>query len=462
MSTTLDNLANFVTAKQADPEFINSNDKESATLNKLLENKKVKGGALQNFSIKNDSQTTNFKWMLPDDTSDVVGTGSDNDYQSISPVAQPQFTWSFGTTNLSYSGVQLQQAKTGGKSQLADYLGDRLAYTNSEMITQLGSGIISGTGGGLQAAIEAGGTGPVPGPAASVAAEPYGLIYQDRYFSGIANGNTAGTASVTRNNTHFGKERHLYGTLVGNVFDASSAGYGTTISVTGATLTNGSTELSVMTSDVYTDYIGWEVWADITQSGTFVRLGREFVIADAATGAATTCQMSQIYRGATDTAVDIELRAPYSTAVHGTAGITNPEKLNKAYFAASDGTNHPDMGMMNSDMFAAVYNDLFGVRRWTAVTDSDYETKGYDNFKFHRSTMVLDNNCISGEIHFINTKYTKIYCLEGMTDYKIQGKDMISLPHQNGFEQYGAAKVFPFQVVSISPRNNARVIGLEY
>lgn len=462
MSTTLDNLANYITAKQADPEFIATGDNESAFLNKCMEKKKIKGGALQNFTVKNDSQATNFAWMLPDDTSDVVGGGATNDYQSLDPVAQPQFTWSFGTTNLVYSQVQYQQAKTGGKSQLADYLDSRLEYTNSEMVTKLGAGIISGTGSGLQdTLVSTAGTQPVPYPSSSSAAEPYGLIYQDRYYSGTANANTAGTASVSNSNTHFGKSRHLYKALVGNVFDASTAGYGTTFSDAGVTLTNGSTEISSITPTDMDAYIGWEVWVDINGGSNYTRLGRT-VIADAATGSASTIQMSSIYEGANVTGVNLQLRAPFSTAVHGTEGITTPEKLNKAYFSACNGTDKPDLGLCNNEMFAAVYNDLFGIQRWTLAKDSDMETKGYDNFKFHSATMVMDLNAPSGEIHFVNTKYTKMYCLEGMTDYKIQGKDLQHLPSQTGFEQYGASKVFPFQLASQSPRSNARIINLQY
>ncbi|WP_299081628.1 hypothetical protein [uncultured Paraglaciecola sp.] len=462
MSVTLDALANYVTAKQADPEFIATGDIESAALYKFMDKKKIKGGALQNFTVKNDSQATNFEWILPDDTSDVVGGGATNEYTALDPVAQPQFTWSFGTTNLRYSNVQYQQAKTGGKSQLADYLDSRLEYTNSEMVTKLGAGIITGTGGGLQTAIvSTAGTQPVPYPSSSNAAQPYGLIYQDRYYSGTANANTAGTTSVSNSNTHFGKSRHLYKALVSNVFDASAAGYGTTFADAGVTLTNGSTEISSITSTDMDAYIGWEVWVDLNAGSNYKRLGRT-VIADAATGAATTIQMSSVYEGATDTSVNLELRAPYSTAVHGTSGIVNPQKLNKAYFAASNGQDKPDMGLCDNDMFAAIYNDLFSIQRWTLVRDGDMETKGYDNFKFHRATMCMDLNAPSGEIHFVNTKYTKMYCLEGMTDYKIQGKDLIHLPSQTGFEQFGAAKVFPFQLASQSPRSNARIINLQY
>ena len=462
MSTTLDNLANYVTAKQADPEFIATGDKESAFLFKCMEKKKIKGGALQNFTVKNDSQDTNFKWMLPDDTSDVVGTGSTNDYQSLDPVAQPQFTWSFGTTNLVYSKLQYQQAKTGGKAQLADYMDSRLQFTNSEMITKLGAGLITGTGSGLQSTIvDTAGTQPVPYPSSSNAAQPYGLIYQDRYYSGTANANTAGTASVSNSNTHFGKSRHLYKALVSNVFDASSAGFGTTFSDSGVTLTNGSTEISSITSTDMDAYIGWEVWVDINGGSNYTRLDRT-VIADAATGAAETIQMSSIYQGATVTGVNLELRAPYSTAVHGAAGIVNPQKLTKAYFTASDGQNNPDLGLCDSQMFAAMYNDLYSRKEWTLAVNGDYESKGYDNFKFHKATMLMDDNAPAGEIHFVNTKYTKFYCLEGMTDYKIQGKDLAFLPSQTGFEQYGAAKVFPFQLASQSPRSNARIINLQY
>lgn len=450
MSTTLDNLRNFVTAIQADPAFVQTGRKESAFFLKMFEKRKTKGGANLELSVRNGDQATNAKWILPDDSStDYIGTTSGkNDYQSLSPVVQLQFAWSFATSNLTYSDVQLQQAKTGGKSQLADYLGTRLEFSNGEILSMIGSGIIAGTGNGYQSTLAS-----VTG---SSGAQPYGIVYQDRFYSGTANANTNSEAT----NTHLGKARHLHSELVSNVIDDSTA-YGTTVAVAGATLTNGSTAISVLTSADYSPYIGWEIWIDLTQSGSFTRLGREYVVADATSGAATTLQMSTVYRGATDTNVDIQLRAPLNATSHGAQGLVSTAKLDKAYYMASDGVETPDLALADMMTFAAIENLIKSTKQTILTRDADWEAKKYNNFMYNYATMLIDNNMTQGSVHFINTKYTNLYCLEGMQDYKIKGADIMELPQQTGFKQYGASKVFPFQIVSRSPRNNAVVKGLE-
>lgn len=455
--TTLSELADYVTARQADPQFIATADKQSAFLNKMLDKKVFQGGLVQNFSIKNDDQASNFEWFLPDESTDVIGGGSVNTYTKLTPIVSPSFAWSYGSTNLVYSKIQLDTAKSGGESQLANYLDTRLQYSNSEMVSNLGRGVLLGTGDGKQSTLSTTvGTQVAPYPTTSVGTEAYGLVYQDRYFSG-ASSNTANSTT----NLHFGKERHLYDSLVSNVFDASSAGYATAVSFSTATVTNGSTEVSVAASDDYSDYIGFEVWIDTANGTNYQRLNR-VVVADAAAGAATTFQMSQVYRGATDAAVSIQLRPRFNTATHQAAGLVCPEKLSTVYFSACNGSDEPDLGLCDNQMFSAMYNDLFSNQRWTIAKNSDYQSKGYNNFMFHNATIVMDLNAPAGSVHFINTKYTKMYCLEGYGDYRIQGSDFVDHPTGVGHKQIGAAKEFAFQLVSQSPRSNARIINLDY
>jgi hypothetical protein len=453
MSTTLDNLAAYVATIQADQRFIDTSRKQSAALNKFMSKKATRGGALLNLSIKNGSQVANGKFFLPDDTSDYVGvTASSNVFQKLTPVVQAQFAWSFHATNLMYSDVMLQQAKTGGKSQLANYIEDRLRFSEGQTTDDIGAGIISGTGNGAQSTLATGGDGPTT----SSATDPYGLNYQDRYFSGTVNGN----ANSPSTNTHLGAYRHLHPELISNVYDATDH-YGTALEMTGATVTNGSTTVSVATNLDYAPYLGWQIWIDTANGTNYVPLGREYVVADVASGATTTFQMSQVYRGSNDSSVAIKLVPPYTTAVHGAAGAWTPAKLISAYYAAADGDNVPDLGLMNTATFAAMKNFMWNTNI-RIVADADMEGKGYkNNFMFEGATCVVDNNKARGEVHFVNTDWTKLYVLEGMTDWKIRGSDIIELPSQTGHKMYGAVKVFPFQLISESPRSNARVIGLD-
>lgn len=450
---TITALRNYVAARQADKKIINTGLKETPFLSKAMAKKKILGGGTQELSVRNGEQVSNAKYYTPGGSDDYVGvTASSNVYQSIDPVVQLQFFWSLLGVNLRYSAIELQMAKTGSDSQLANFLGSRMDFTEDHGRILAGSGIVSGTGDGYQ--------GTLASVTGSNASEPYGIIYQDRYFSGTANANTAGTTLVSNSNTHFGQSRHLHSELVGNSMNATS-GYGSTISVVGATVTNGSTELSVMSSDDYTDYIGWEVWIDTAQTGDFVRLGREYVIADADTSAATTVQMSTIYRGATDTAVNIELRAPFNTTAHGAASVLTNSKIGKVYYQASDGNRTPDMINSNTRTFGAVSALLFDQMRWQKVVDSDYGSKGYDNFKYLGATWCADNNFGDGEIHMINTEYTRLCCLQGQDTYMIKPSDIVNLSAgQDGYAQYGADATFAFQLVSESPRSNGILKGL--
>lgn len=453
MSTTLDNLAAFIATAQADERFNQTGLKPSAFANTMMEKKKEKGGGLQNVSIRNGSQVSNSKFYLPDDTSDYVGvTASSNVFQKITPVVSGTFSWSFLAGNLMYSDVMLRQYKSAGASQLADYLGSRLQFTEGAMTTNLGAGTISGTGNGLQSTLATGGTGPT----ASVATDPYGIIYQNRYFSGTPNGNANSPAT----NTHLGLPRHLHSELVSNYFDATNH-YGTAVEIAGATLTEGSTVVSVATSLDYRPYLGWEVWVDLANGTDYVPLGREYVVADAASSATTTFQLSTIYRGATDTTVAIKLVPPFNVDQHGPAGMLSTGKLDRAYYQACNGALSPDMILSNTRTFSAVKTMLKNTAQWTFVPNADYKSKGYNNqFEYEGATWCADDNMASGSIQFINTGWTRMYTLKGNGDYKIKPSDIMELPSQTGHLMYGAVKSWEFQIISESPRLNAAIVGL--
>lgn len=466
MGDTITNLRNFVAARQADPKVIETGRKETPLLSKSMAKKKILGGSVQELSVRNGEQSSNAKFYQPGDSAtDFVGTaGSANVYQAIDPVVQLQFYWSFLASNLRYSDIELQIAKTGGASKLADYLGSRMDFTEGEARETAGAGIISGTGDGYQGQLQI--TGAYD-PTVSTYSDPYGLIYQDRNWSAglVAAAGTAMTDGErdTANalNTHFGQGRELHSELVGNHVNAA-IGFGTTVAVAGATLTQNSNMITVMTGDDYRDYLGWEIWVNLSNvptasGGTFTRLGREFVVAGASSNTgATTLLMSSTYRGATDTTVAVELRAPFSTD----AALSNA-KLNKFYYQASDGGRTPDMALSSTATFAAVSTLLFDQHRWTRVVDSEYGTKGYDNFKYLGATWCADNNYDDGTVHFINTEYTRLCCLQGQDDYKIKPSDIQMLSAgQTGHSQYGADTTFAFQMVSSSPRSNALIIGM--
>jgi hypothetical protein len=449
MTIPITALQDYVATRQADKEFLQTGRKESAAFNKFLAKKKTRGGSLQQLNLRNGSQATNAKWVLPGDASDYVGlTPGSNVFQTVEASVPMQFSWNYATTNLAYSGILLQQAKTAGEAQLADYLDTRLQFSNGEIVEMIGDGIIRGRGNGQQSTLAS-----VTG---STGTEPYGLIYQNRVFSGTV----AGNANSPATNTHLGQLRHLQAELVSNELDAT-AGYGSDYTET-VTLTNGSTAISGLTSGDYFPYRLWEIWWDESGSGTYKRLGREYVVADTAAtgGAATTVQMSQVFRGTTGS-YSVKLKAPYNTTTHGAAGLPNTAKLNKAYYLASDGKNFPDMGLVEMMGFASIQTLIQAEKRVLIVKNMDFESKGYDNFMYNQATMVVDNNINQGEVHFINTAFSNLYCLQGMEDYRIGGSDIIEGPFQQGFKSYVAQKAFPFQLVCSSPRNNAVIRNLE-
>ncbi|WP_299077619.1 hypothetical protein [uncultured Paraglaciecola sp.] len=446
MSVSLDNLAPYIAAKQAEKKVVQTGRDETPTLSKAMETKKLRGGSEQEISVRNGDQATNTKFYNPDDpVSDFVGSvAGENNYTAIQPVVKLKFAWSFNGTDLRYSGIQLQQYKTAGDAQLASYLDDRLEFSEEEARESIGSGIINGTGNGYQ--------GTLAGVVGTNLVNPYGLIYQDRNFSGTPNANTSNAAD----NTHFGQPRHLHSELVGNVLNATT-GYGTTIADTG-TFVVGSTEISGLASTVFTPQLGWEIWVDF--GAGFEHLGREYVVADADTAAATTLQMSTIFRGVAGS-YPVEFRAPFNVATHGAAGVLTTAKLNKLYFQCSDGKRSPTQINSDTTTFGAVSNFLVDVARWNLVKDADFAAKGYNNFMYQNATWCADNNYTRGTIQYLTGKHTNLYCLRGQDDYMIKASDLIELPSQAGYKQFGANTTMAFQMVSESPRSNGIINGLD-
>jgi hypothetical protein len=423
-----------------------------------MKKKKTSGGSTQEFSVRNGDQASNFKWYLPDAASDFVGvTGSTNTFQKIDPVAQLQYTWSFGASNLRYSAIQLQQAKTAGKHQLANYVGSQLDFSQEEAAEQIGAAVVNGTGDGYQGALDS----SYNGPGTSTGIQPYGTIYQQRAYSGLIGGQTEMTNAVTGSNTHFGASRHLHSELVGNFFDASDVS-ATAVSISNVTMTNGSTQVDAFTTADLSAKIGWEIWWDEGSTGTFIPLGREYVVASTKATTDTLFQMSTIYRGTTSSTIDLELRCPYNATDHGAAGVLTMGKLQKSYSQASNGIDVPDHGLMSSRTFGKVLGFIQDNPRWNLVKNADLGLKGYgDNFMFNQATCVVDNNLADGKIIFENLNYLKLVCLEGQEDYKIKGSDLIELPSQTGHKQFGANKTMAFQLVSKSPRSGAQIINLD-
>lgn len=450
MSTTLDNLAPYITEYLAQKDVVNTSLKSTAKLNKLMQRKKSQGGSNWDISIRNENSSKGTKFFEPDGATDTIGTG--NSYTRIEPVVTATAAWSFLLEEFKYSKVQYEQYRTAGKAQLADYLNTRLDFGMENMEDAIADGIVNGTGNGNQ--------GTLPSVTGSVAQELYGLKYQQRAYSGTIGANTEKQAD----NLHLGLARHLHPALVGNVFDDTTA-YGATVTELAITLTNGNTTVPGVTSVDYTPYIGWELWYRPAGSGSYERMGREYVVADATAGAATSFQMAQVFRGATGS-YDIQIRAPFDATAHGAQGSWTVEKLNKAYARASGaksgvgGIGSPDFACCNPETFQSFMNYLQQLQRWTFSKDAKLENEGYQNFKYNTCTVIVDPYESDGVVRFETSKHQNFYTLTGMDKFTITRADMYEAPNEDGVQQIVCAPVFTSQIVDASPRSSAVITGL--
>lgn len=442
--TTLSDLSAFVNDYLSEKKMVKTSLEATAFRKALYDGSKSQGGAEWKFPVRNSAGTNTAKMFRPTEATDYVGvTPGSNNYQDVVPVVDATCSWAFLTGNLKYSEVQMQQYSTS-EQQLSDYLGDRLEFVLDDMEQLYSNQLISGTGNGY--------AGTLPSVTGTVAQDMYGLQYQQRYYSGITNANTNNEAT----NTHFGLARHLYPELVCNSFDATT-GYGTTVTQLAKTLTNGNTEIPGLTSAAYAANKGWEIWFRPAGVGSYVRMGREYVVADTAAGAATTLQMSQVFRGVTGS-YDIQLVAPYNTTTHGAAGAFNLAKIEKAYARASNGNKRVTHIACNSETFVGFLNYLQGLKRWTKTEDSTLSKMGYENFKFNQATVIVDDHEVDGVLRGCNTSYTKLRRLKGMSDFKkIKIRE---LPSETGILQYGGAAVVASQVECRSPRSEFVVSGI--
>lgn len=456
MGVTLTNLASYIATYLDNKDMVRTSLKATPKLDQLMKNRKSRGGSEWDIQIRNENSSKGTKWFSPDDTNDVVGAGATNAYTRIQPIVTGKASWSSLLEEFKYSKVQLQKYQTAGPAQLADYLNSRLEFGIDNLEEAVADGLINGTGNGFD--------GTLPGVSGTDASEPYGLAYQQRTYSGAPGTNTESLAT----NTHLNLARHLHPALVGNQFDATNS-YGTTLTTTGVTLTNGNTQIPGLVSADHSGYLNWEIWYRPASTGDYTRMGREYVVADTGTAgniatATTYVQMSQIFRGANGS-YDIQFRAPFNTTDHGAAGVWTTAKLNKMFARASgfktkNGMGSPDFLSCNNETFQAFMNYLQTLKQWTFSKDATLETEGFQHFMYNSMKVIVDPFEADGVIRMDCSKHLSLYTLKGMDNFKIDKSDLYEAPSETGVKQIVAAPVFTCQIVDASPRSSAVLTGL--
>jgi len=76
--------------------------------------------------------------------------------------------------------------------------------------------------------------------------------------------------------------------------------------------------------------------------------------------------------------------------------------MNTAYYTGSDGADHIDLIDVGQTLYAK-YESL--VQPQMRFTDSRTADAGFENIKFHNAICVLDKNCTSDRMYFLNTDY---------------------------------------------------------
>lgn len=404
----------------------------------------------------------NAKTFIPGGANDFIGSGvsfdANSTHENRSPINDFQVYFAYLAANIRISEIQLKQAAM--RRQLFPFLDNQLSSVMTDMAELLSSQVVSGTGNGVQ--------GTLAGVTGSAAENLYGLFYQNRRYSGVANANTANNSD----NSHFGVARHTQPIFVGNDLNAADVDPGDASTwvdggdLDAVTLTSGSTEITL--GGAATDLspnIGWEIYYRANgTSDPYTRMGRGFVIADANAGAAGTVQMARQWTGATGAAAyDIQLRPFFNSSVDGAASELTVNKVLTAYgYASSSSTDFPDIALCNTRHLTTLRKTLQQQERYPGVEykeNRDLSASGFDNIMVGKTTFLADDWYPDGIVDMFNTKYIHIATEEGFDRLQI-GKDGLRSGDAAQIKSKVGEMVYSCQPLLKAPNRCVRISGL--
>jgi hypothetical protein len=123
--------------------------------------------------------------------------------------------------------------------------------------------------------------------------------------------------------------------------------------------------------------------------------------------------------GATDASSLATATSPFiNTTKYGAAGLLTAAKLNKAYYAACDGSRHPTILLANYDAFESVQSDILQQQRYVAGS-AEYGNDKAQGTGFNQAMFVIDGYMPENKIYGVNENFHQLYCLKGFDKPKL-------------------------------------------
>jgi hypothetical protein len=426
------------------------------------------------FEIPVRNRERNAEMFLVGSTGDYIGEAGDPStvltatYKERDPVKMAKAFFATLKNDLRINEIQLKRAQS--KRELLPFMKNNLETHKEDTCELIASQIINGTSDGQQNALV--------GIAGASALDMYGLIYQDRVYSGVAGTNVNNNPA----NTHMGLVRSEHRELVGNVLSALSvdpAGDGATfLEVLDVEFRQGETSVSLNGAAVdFTNYIGWNVYADLQGGTNYKPLGRGYVVGDATIGGTDTkiqlgYKWEQIDAGDNSDnpayvarpgtnglgiQANIQLRPWFDGTIHGDAGVLTINKLIRAGRAANSGKRRANLAGLSEATYSRIIELLQTQERFVDNMKSNktLETANYESIIIAGVTFCPDNYWPDGEIHFYNTKYVKPFIEKGFDSFELKAGDLKKLTDGRSVKSIGAALVASMQVMVTAPNTGS-------
>ena len=448
-------LVNIIQKQFDGNEAISSAFEESALL-MAISGKQNKGDGLDNLKVKRLAGP-DFDFPVRK-LSDVVtsafipgGTTDTTTYTELETTQMAKAYFGYMQSPLRLNKILMMEAADRGSA--VDYVEDNVSALLNDSKSKIALDIFQGNGNGVRSTLS--------GVSGSAAQNLYGQIYQLRDFSGTFGTNTSNQST----NTHFNLYRHLTPEFVSNVASAASVDDGAGASwVTDAsvTLTNGSTEISNLASADYSAYRHWRVFYKLTTEAAsayrpitspIIGAPRGYVVADATSGAATTLQMSQVWRGTTGT-YSIQLRPWFRSDTQGAASVPSLQKLKLMQSVCNSANSKIDLMLAGAATYNAFTDLLVTNERYIAgagnpyTTDKRLDAWGYDNVKIGSGALVIDNYVPEGRVMGYDSKLLRPRLHKRFDKFKLTDKDFMPLTDGERVMSEGAVMVVALQIVA--------------
>ena len=100
----------------------------------------------------------------------------------------------------------------------------------------------------------------------------------------------------------------------------------------------------------------------------------------------------------------------WQSHVEATVEALSIAKMTKAYNTASNGNDHPDLGITSQTLFEKYETLLPASVRYTDTTTAN---AGFQNLLFKQMPVVFDTSCTATEFYMLNSKYIELVGMSG-------------------------------------------------